>query len=60
LPKELQENQQLKEEDTMRFVIEIDAALDIANDLGYLKEVETENLGKSTINCFKILSGMIN
>ena len=41
-------------------VIEIDAAMDIANDLGYLREIETENLGKSTINCFKILTGMIN
>lgn len=41
-------------------VIEIDAAMDIENDLGYLREVETENLGNSTINCFKLLTGMIN
>src|SRR4030095_15630148 len=40
-------------------VIEIDAALDIASDLGYLKEIETDNLGKFMINCFKILTGMI-
>ena len=41
-------------------VIEIDAALDIADDLGYLRGVETENLGKLTINCFKMLTGMIH
>jgi len=40
-------------------VIEIDAALDIASDLSYLKEIETENLGKSMIKCFKLLTGMI-
>ena len=40
-------------------VIEIDAALDIATDLEYLKNIQTENLGKSMINCFKILTGMI-
>ena len=41
-------------------VIEIDAVLDISSDLGYLRGVETENLGKSTINCFKMLTGMIH
>jgi four helix bundle protein len=41
-------------------VIEIDAALDIASDLGYLKEKETDNLGRFMINCFKILTGMID
>jgi four helix bundle protein len=41
-------------------IIEIDAALDIANDLGYLRGIETEKLGTSTINCFKVLTGMIH
>lgn len=40
-------------------VIEIDAALDIANDLGYLKNYDTENLGNTMISCFKLLSGLI-
>jgi four helix bundle protein len=40
-------------------VIEIDAALDIADDLKYLAEIETGNLGQSMINCFKLLTGMI-
>ena len=40
-------------------VIEIDAALDIAFDLKYLDEPQTESLGKSIVDCFKILSGMI-
>ena len=41
-------------------VIEIDAALDIAADLEYLIGIETGNLAKSMINCFKLLTGMIN
>lgn len=40
-------------------VIEIDAALDIAHDIGYLKNINTDTLGESMINCFKMLSGMI-
>jgi len=40
-------------------VVEIGAALDIATDLKYLTEVETENLDRSMINCFKMLAGMI-
>jgi four helix bundle protein len=39
-------------------VVEIDAGGDIANDLKYLTEVETKNLGQSMIN-FKMLAGMI-
>jgi len=42
-----------------RSVIEIDTALDIASDLRYLTEIETENLGRSMVNCFKMLTGMI-
>ena len=40
-------------------VIEIDAALDIAGDLEYLNAIPTDNLGKSMVSCFKILTGMI-
>ena len=39
-------------------VIEIDAALDIANDLKYLAGLSLENLSHSMIKCFKILSGL--
>ena len=41
-------------------IIEIDAALDIANDLFYLKKIDTEKLGEKMIHCFKLLTGMIN
>jgi four helix bundle protein len=41
-------------------VIEIDAALDIADDLKYLKERQVDSLGKSIIDCFKVLTGMID
>jgi four helix bundle protein len=41
-------------------VIEIDAALDIAETLEYLQEIEIQNSGNLIINCFKILRGMIN
>ncbi len=40
-------------------VIEIDAALDVANDLNYLKNFDTEKLGASMVKMFKLLSGMI-
>jgi four helix bundle protein len=40
-------------------VIEIDAALDIAGDLGYLKNIDLTKLSISLINCFKLLSGLI-
>ena len=40
-------------------VVEIDAALDIASDLNHLDKIETKNLGILMINCFKILTGMI-
>jgi four helix bundle protein len=41
-------------------VIEIDAALDIANDLGYLKVIDISKLGESMIACFKLLTGLIH
>lgn len=40
-------------------VIEIDAALDIANDLQYFNNFNTEKLGESIVKMFKLLSGMI-
>jgi len=40
-------------------VIEIDAALDIANTLGYLKEYDIKNLGATMISCFKLLTALI-
>lgn len=40
-------------------VIEIDAALDIANDLNYLKKFDSVKLESSMIQVFKLLSGMI-
>lgn len=40
-------------------VIEIDAALDIANDLGYIKTIDTTNLGQSMVASFKLLTGLI-
>ena len=41
-------------------VIEIDAALDIAADLGYCEAENLQVLGESLIKCFKYLSGLIN
>lgn len=41
-------------------IIEIDAALDIANDLKYLERMDTGTLGNEMLNCFKLLTGMIN
>jgi four helix bundle protein len=40
-------------------IIEIDAALDIANGLNYLKKYNSAVLGEKMIRCFKLLSGMI-
>lgn len=40
-------------------IIEIDAALDIANDLNYCNKDKTEQLGFLMIKCFKILCGLI-
>lgn len=41
-------------------LIEIDAALDVANDLDYLKNINSKILGGSVITCFKLLTGLIN
>ncbi len=40
-------------------IIEIDAALDIANDLGYLSNYYTNKLGETMVSSFKLLSGLI-
>ena len=41
-------------------VIEIDAALDIAGDLTYLKGLKLNQLSESMVRCFKILTGLID
>lgn len=41
-------------------IIEIDAAIDIANDLDYLVNYDIENLGTKMILCFRLLTGLIN
>lgn len=40
-------------------VVEIDAALDIASDLGYLIGIDKTELGETLVTCFKILTGLI-
>ncbi len=40
-------------------MIEIDAALDIANDLEYLIKFDSTKLVETMANCFKLLSGLI-
>ena len=40
-------------------VIEIDAALDVANELAYLNNLELQKIGESMIKYFKILTGLI-
>ena len=40
-------------------IIEIDAAIDIANELNYLNDYDLTKLGESMIMCFKLLSGLI-
>jgi len=40
-------------------IIEIDAALDIASDLNYLSNYDSQKLGELMISTFKILYGLI-
>jgi four helix bundle protein len=40
-------------------LVEIDAALDIANGLEYLKNYDVPKLGEAIIRCFKSLPGLI-
>jgi four helix bundle protein len=41
-------------------IVEIDAALDIATDLGYLTKYDSTVLGETMIRTFKILCGLID
>ncbi len=40
-------------------LIEIDAAIDIANELGYLADTDIKHLGETMVMCFKLLTGLI-
>lgn len=40
-------------------IIEIDAALDIANELEYLTNQNLTLIGEAMVRCFKMLTGMI-
>lgn len=40
-------------------LVEIDAALDIASGLEYLKNYDSSKVGEIMIRCFKILTGLI-
>jgi len=40
-------------------MIEIDAALDIANDLEYLEKYDLAHLGDTMVKCFKLLCGLM-
>lgn len=40
-------------------IIEIDAALDVAKELGYLENYQAEKLGEAIVRTFKILTGLI-
>jgi four helix bundle protein len=40
-------------------IVEIDAALDIANDLKYITNYDKSKLGEAMVSCFKILTGLI-
>jgi four helix bundle protein len=40
-------------------IIEIDVALDIAKDLGYIQNIQIDKLGECMIRTFKILTGLI-
>lgn len=40
-------------------LIEVDAALDVADHLSYLKNIDITVTGEKTIKCFKLLSGLI-
>ena len=40
-------------------IIEIDAALDMANKLNYLETLNVKDLGRAMIKCFKLITGLI-
>lgn len=41
-------------------IVEIDAVLDVAKELNYIKNYNTENLGIQLSKCFRLLTGLIN
>jgi len=41
-------------------IIEIDAAIDIAHELGYFNNYDLIKFGDAMLRCFKVLSGLIN
>ena len=41
-------------------IFEIDAAIDIVNDLSYLENIQLDKFGEQMIRYFKLISGMIN
>lgn len=41
-------------------LIEVDAALDVADDLGYTSTESLQALGETLVRCFKYLSALIN
>jgi four helix bundle protein len=41
-------------------IIEIDAALDVAQDLSYLEKFDSAKLGMGMVEVFKLVTGMIN
>ena len=41
------------------YLVEIDAAFDIASGLDYLRDYDTTKLGEVMVRCFKILTGLI-
>ena len=41
-------------------LIEVDAALDVASDLGYSTSEKLQSLGETLVRCFKYLSALIN
>jgi four helix bundle protein len=40
-------------------LVEIDAALDIAHELEYLKNYDTNKIGEAIVKCFKLITGLI-
>lgn len=40
-------------------IVEIDSALDAADDLNYLKEYNLTQMGEQIVHCFKLANGLI-
>lgn len=41
-------------------IVEIDAAINVAAELQYLQNINTEDFGIQMIKCFRLLTGLIN